>query len=245
MRTGVSQSMHRTHTRNLICALMEGQQAEEECKLLARCCASGIERLRLPLISAWLVLQMYRAGQKRIAQKALAALSREACGLLQELQEQSQKLAAVDESRSAPANPPANGEGAAHAPGLSEKRALGSASPSKGNGLHSTSPAPQQGQHLDSSASALPLTGHDRTEGQGNGRVDPAQACIGTALEALQGEHARQTGVIMKRSCREGEVVARQHLSSGFIASSRDQLALDLAAARCTKASRAGKSQAL
>ena len=195
----------------------------------------------MPLTLAWLLLQMYRAGQKRIAQKALAALSREACGLLQELQEQSQKLAAADTSRSLPAKPSVDADGATCAPALSETGASGSTSPSKGNNLHSTSLAPQQGQHIDSSASALPHTGHDRREGHGNGRIDPAQACSGTALEALQGEHAWQIGVMVKRSCREAEVVAEQPLGSGFIASSRDQLVLDLAAARCTMASHAGK----
>ena len=198
-------------------------------------------RLVVCLIPAWPLLQMYRAGQKRIAQKALAALSQEACGLLQELQEQSQKLAAADGSHSPPAKPSLDADGATCAPALSEKGALGSGSPRKGNDLHSTSPAPQQGQHMDSSASALPHTGHARREGHEKGRVDPAQACSGTALEALQGEHALQTGVMVNKSCREGEVVARQPLSSGYTARSKGQLVLDLAAARCTMASRAGK----
>ena len=198
-------------------------------------------RLRQSLIPAWLVLQMYRGGQKRIAQKALAALSQEACGLLQELQEQSQKLVTTDESHSVPAKPCADVDVATRTAAVSEGGAAGSASPSKGNSLHKASPTPQQCWHTDPTAAVRALSEHHTTPGHANGRAESAQACSGTALEALRGEHAWQNGIRMKGSCREGEVVARQPLSSGFTASSSCQLVLDLAAARCTMASHAGE----
>ena len=237
--------MHRTHNSNLIRALMKGQYAAKKCKLSAKCCASGTYWLGMPVIPAWPVLQMYRAWQKRIAQKALAALSWEACGLLQEVQEQSQKLVAVNEGHSSPAKPSADADGASHAPAVSKLEAAGSVNPSKGTGYHTASLTMQQGQHADSTAATVAQSEIDRTEGHANGRADCAQAYSGTALEALQGEHAWQTGVMMNRSCREGEVVARQPLSSGFMANSRGQLVLDLAAARCTTASHAGKCMSL
>ena len=201
----------------------------------------GDLRLRRSLIPAWPVLQMYRAGQKRIAKKALAALSQEACNLLQELQVQSQKLVTVDGSHSAPAKPCADVDGATHTPAVSEGDAAGSASPSKGHGLRGASPTPQHGQHTDPTAAVVARSEHGLTAAHANGRADSAQACSGTALEALRGEHAWQNGIMVKRGCREGETVAKQPLSSGFMASSSRQLVLDLAAARCTMASHAGK----
>lgn len=45
------------------------------------------------------MLQMYRAGQKRIMQKALAALAQETAALLGAMQQKSHKLSASDASR--------------------------------------------------------------------------------------------------------------------------------------------------
>ena len=220
---------------------MKGQQAAGKRGTVGKMLRFMNLRLRVCLIPGWPVSQMYRAGQKRIAQRALAALSQEACGLLQELQEQSQKLVAVDESCSPPAKPSADAIGATCAPAVSKGQAAESASPSKGSGPHSATLTPQQGQHTTSAAATVAQSERDRTEGHADGRADSAKVCSKTALKALRGEHAWQTGVTVKRSCREGEAVARQPLSSGFIASSRGQLVLDLAAARCSMASHAGK----
>lgn len=69
--------------------------------------SAGLHLLNIVILRSLCVAQMYRAGQKRIAQKALAALSQEASGLLREIQHKCQHLQAADtgtleQSRAAP-----------------------------------------------------------------------------------------------------------------------------------------------